>query len=268
MWMPLILFSSCSLSSSPDATACRSAICSSFLVPLVHSVHLPFLLYKWELPHCTWRVEQVSSDTSEVYPYCFPDCAAAFLAGKRDVTVLLARSDRLSAHQAHVLRSGAFGLAPPGLACGRAAWSPSSVPANSARPGSNPVSLNITKHFSTVAYLAFCTKSRVSFSFWDSQSRSSLQPPTIKSSPPNTHGQLLQLSGPVSAPTFCTRCCQRRCCGECAVHAFLRRQHRSASCRCGGFTYVSVRASACRDAPLASTSMSCYQFPVFVFVVY
>ena len=30
MWFSLILFSSCCLSSSPDATECRSAICSSF----------------------------------------------------------------------------------------------------------------------------------------------------------------------------------------------------------------------------------------------
>ena len=49
MWMSLILFSSCWLSSSPDATACRSAICS-FLgstgtSPAPHSARPLFLSF-------------------------------------------------------------------------------------------------------------------------------------------------------------------------------------------------------------------------------
>ena len=39
-----------------------------------------------------------------------------------------------------------------------------------------------------------------------------------------------------------------------------RRQHRSMSRSCGAFTYVSVRASACKKARLSSSTMRCRRF--------
>ena len=42
---------------------------------------------------------------------------------------------------------------------------------------------------------------------------------------------------------------------------FFSSQHRSVSCRCGGFTCVSVSASACNDARLASSTRVVVVFP-------
>ena len=114
--------------------------------------------------------------------------------------------------------SGPFGLAPPGLVFGRAARSPSSATASSAWRGSafdvNPESLYVTQRFKTVASLSVVARFQIllsahSLSFSDGQSRSSLHPARMKSSPcttmsksqvacPNAHGQLLELR----APTF------------------------------------------------------------------
>ena len=70
-----------------------------------------------ELPHGTWRVEQVWSDSLQVSEFCscyFPDCATAFFASERDracqtrsMSVWLTRSDKPSARPAPV-PSGAF----------------------------------------------------------------------------------------------------------------------------------------------------------------
>ena len=37
---------------------------------------------------------------------------------------------------------------------------------------------------------------------------------------------------------------------------FFSSQHRSVSCRCGGFTYVSVSALACKNARLVSRTVA------------
>ena len=47
------------------------------------------------------------------------------------------------------------------------------------------------------------------------------------------------------------------------MHIFSN-QHRSVSRKCGGFTYVSVSASACRKARFSSSTRSCRLFPVLV----
>ena len=45
---------------------------------------------------------------------------------------------------------------------------------------------------------------------------------------------------------------------------FFSNQHRSVSRRCGGYTYVSVSASACGKARFASSTKNCRLFPVLV----
>ena len=83
---------------------------------------------------------------------------------------------------------------------------------------------------------------------------------------PSAHGQYLNRVGQclheLSAQSITTRCC-----GESVPYMhFNRRQRRSVSRGCGGFTYVSVRASAYLFARLASSTMSCRRLRVFVFV--
>ena len=52
--------------------------------------HDALFMLQQELPHGTWRVEQMSSDTfqtNEVRTCCFPDCTAALLASECNVKV-------------------------------------------------------------------------------------------------------------------------------------------------------------------------------------
>ena len=97
----------------------------------------------------------------------------------------------------------------------------------------------------------------------DSQSRSSPHPATMTSSPctttstsrdvcPDAHGHLLELSRPMSAPIFQKRCCHPAAARSVPSVHFFSSRHRSVSRRCGGFTYVSVSASASKNARLAS----------------
>ena len=79
-----------------------------------------------------------------------------------------------------------------------------------------------------------------SSSFSGSQSRSSPHPATMKSSPcstmsksrdgyPNAHGQLFELSKPMSAPTFRMRCCHPASAKSVPYIHFFRSQHCLAS---------------------------------------
>ena len=77
---------------------------------------------------------------------------------------------------------------------------------------------------------------------------------------------VLELSRPMPARTFCTKNCHPAAAGSVPYMHFFTRQHHSVSRECGGFTFVSVRASACLFNRFASGTMSCRRLPVFVFV--
>ena len=146
----------------------------------------------------------------------------------------------------------------------------------------SPGSLYVTQRFNMIASLskpspnlgpnlAFCTNSSFSFSFSDYLSRSSPSPTTMKSSPcttmsksrvacPNAHG----LSKPANVCTNFPNEVSPSCCyKKCHTCIFFSNQHRSVSRRCEDFTYVSVSASACRNARLATSTISCRLLPVF-----
>ena len=67
----------------------------------------------------------------------------------------------------------------------------------------------------------------------------------------------------MSVPTLRTKCCHPAAAGSVPYTPFFSNQHRSVSRRCEGFTQVSVSASACRNARLASSTMSCRRLAVF-----
>ena len=135
----------------------------------------------------------------------------------------------------------------------------------------SPVSLYVARRFNTTAslsysdaILAFCTSLRFSFRVSGSHSRSSPPPATATSSPSTTHVQIsgfvpectrtVEVSRPMCAPSSCTRCCRPAAARRVPYMNFFKRQHRSVSRKCGGFTCVLVNTPARRIAPFGVSS--------------
>ena len=156
--------------------------------------------------------------------------------------------------------SGAFGLAPPGLVCGRADWSPSF--ATRASRVSTSFLTRCTSHSDStplprcripVPILPSAPVLASRSDFCDDQSNTSQDPDLV-------------LSGSTSDLTFRTKCCHPAAARSVPYTLLLSKQQRPMSCECEGFTYVSISASVCKNARFASSTMS-RRLPIFVRVL-
>ena len=119
--------------------------------------------------------------------------------------------------------------------------------------------------------LAMCSNSRFPFSFCDSQPCSSGDDEIatmhnhvqISRCMPEKH---TEMSKPMSAPIFCTRRGQPAAAELCRACMSSVASIVPCLAGCGGFTYVLVVASVCKNARFTSSTMNCRHLFVFVFV--
>ena len=225
-----------------------------------------------QLLHGTRRLEQISSvsfQTCEVSTCCFPDCAAVFLACECDVFLMPSTSVSLTRRRWHSTRHVPV---PRGLVV-RSAWRRLGSFVDAPCRASHGGSTQLPRYRSQVPIWPSAPTGALHSVCVAVSPRSSPHPATMKSSPrttmsesrnacPDAHVQLLELSKSMSAPTSRTRWCHPAAAGSVPYIHFFSSQHPSVSRRRGGFTYVSVSASACENARLASTTMKCRRLPI------